>query len=79
MLVALNSISHILKREEAQVTIEQEKAELASLTYVPVAQLGPDLVWRCHWCGQLCNSLSYVETVNGIERRKGDCCAQRPT
>ena len=33
--------------------------------------------WRCHWCGQPSANLVLVETVNGVERYKGDCCGQR--
>ena len=57
---------------DVQVAREQWELEQA-----PVAPRGP-LVQRCHFCGQLTTTATLVESVDGQERYKGECCAPVP-
>jgi hypothetical protein len=58
--------------------IEAEKAELASLPKIPIAQYQSGQSQRCSFCGRASVDLVYVETINGMERFKGkDCCGER--
>jgi hypothetical protein len=50
--------------------VEQERAELAA---APRVEPGPAIV-RCHWCGQVSDTATLVEMVDGQERYKGGCC-----
>lgn len=61
-------------KEALAAQIASEQAALAQVKYVPLAQLQPDATQRCHWCGQLSRTLRYTETVNGVDRHKGECC-----
>ena len=54
---------------ESQVEREQWEIQQA-----PAVARGP-LVVRCHFCGQLAATSQLVETVDGQERYRGDCCS----
>lgn len=57
------------KRFPPQIVAEMR--ELAAAPAIPSA----GLLGRCHFCGAVTNETVYVETINGIERRRGvDCC-----
>lgn len=60
--------------DEIDGQIEREREEIENAPRVPVST---GRMSRCHWCGQPSRNLYLVETVNGQERYKGDCCGQR--
>jgi len=53
--------------------IAREKAELEA---APKVTPGPNVL-RCHFCGRVTPTLTFVETVHGFDRMKGECCAKR--
>lgn len=65
---------------ELEAQIELERLELENAPKIPIAQFQPKetgTAGRCGWCGRIALHLVFVETVDGVDRFKGECCGQR--